>query len=53
MKLEDILKAQKHALLTNLKRSIFDCVAVCDRDSIEKCFFDTISEVFEDVETLS
>lgn len=52
MKLEDILKSQKHALLINLKRSIFDCVAVCDRNSIEKCVFDTISEVFDDNEAL-
>lgn len=48
MKLEDIIKSQKHGLLTALSRSLFDCVGLCSRDEIETHIFQTMASIYEE-----
>ena len=50
MKLEDIIKSQKHGLLTALSRSLFDCVGLCSRDEIETHIFKTMNSIYEEVD---
>lgn len=48
MKLEDIVKSQKHGLLTALSRALYDCVGLCSRDEIETHIFKTMEPIYEE-----
>lgn len=48
MKLEDIIKSQKHGLLTALVRAVYDCAGLCSRDEIEEHLFNTISDIYDE-----